>query len=82
MTGRVSLERGQPVTVLIAYCARRAPDVAGDWLYFAWPGRRPAAGPRNVAVRRVDGSTVVRPFRGLTYLQPPAKPTAEREPAR
>jgi acetyl esterase len=25
----------------------------------------PGGGPRNVAVRREDGSTVVRPFRGL-----------------
>ena len=26
-----------------------------------WKGK----GPRNVAIRRADGSTVVRPFRGL-----------------
>ncbi|MGA5508928.1 hypothetical protein [Streptomyces umbrinus] len=72
MTGRVYLERGRPVTVVTPYCARRAPDVTGDWLHFQWPGRRPAAGPRNVAIRRTDGSIVVRPFRGLT--RPPSRP--------
>ena len=66
MTGRVYLERGQPVTVTIPYCARRAPDITGDWLHFQWPGRRPTTGPRNVAIRRTDGSIVVRPFRSLT----------------
>jgi acetyl esterase len=71
MTGRVYLERGRPVTVIIPYCARRAPDITGSWLHFQWPGRRPTAGPRNVAVLRADGSTVVRPFRGLTRRQPP-----------
>ncbi|MFF7987016.1 hypothetical protein ACFZDK_49420 [Streptomyces sp. NPDC007901] len=70
MTGRVYLERGQPVTVLIAYCARRVPDITGDWLHFHWPGPRPAAGPRNVAIRRTDGSIAVRPFRGLTRSIP------------
>lgn len=70
MTGRMYLERGQPVTVVIPYCARRAPDVTGNWLHFQWPGQRPAAGPRNVAIRRGDGSIVVRPFRGLTRCSP------------
>ncbi|MER5227118.1 hypothetical protein [Streptomyces flaveus] len=80
MTGRVYLERGQSVTVAIPYCARRAPDVTGDWLHFQWPGRRPAAGPRNVAIRRTDGSIVVRPFRGLT--RPPNHPNAPEENSR
>lgn len=66
MTGRRYLERGAPVTVVIAFNARRAPVVGGGWLDFCWPGRRPAAGPRNVAIRRGDGTLVVRPFRGLT----------------
>lgn len=70
MTGRVYLERGHPVTVVIPYCARRAPDIPGAWLHFQWPGRRPVAGPRNVAIRRTDGSIVVRPFRGLTRSAP------------
>ncbi|MCW8102695.1 hypothetical protein [Streptomyces tauricus] len=66
MTGRIYLERGQPVTVTIPYCARRPPALTYSWLHFDWHGRRPAAGPRNVAIRRADGSRVVRPFRGLT----------------
>lgn len=70
MTGRMYLERGQPVTVVIPYCARRAPDVTGNWLHIQRPGQRPAAGPRNVAIRRADGSIVVRPFRGLTRGAP------------
>ncbi|WP_019074408.1 hypothetical protein [Streptomyces hokutonensis] len=74
MTGRTYIERGQPVTVLTAYCARRAPDVTGGWLLFQWPGRRPSAGPRNVAIRRTDGSIVVRPFRGLTRNAPTDSP--------
>jgi hypothetical protein len=45
--------------------AERWRGTAG-WLHFQWPGRRPVAGPRNVAIRRSDGSIVVRPFRGLT----------------
>ncbi|MGW5609391.1 hypothetical protein ACWEWI_25465 [Streptomyces sp. NPDC003753] len=70
MTGRVHLERGHPVTVVIPYCARRAPDITGNWLHFKWPDQRRAAGPRNVAIRRADGSIVVRPCRGLTRGAP------------
>lgn len=44
MIGRVYLERGCPVVVLVR-----------------WAG----PGPRNVLVRREDGTRVVRPFRGL-----------------
>jgi hypothetical protein len=79
MTGRVYLERGHPVTVIIPFCARRTPDITGEWLHFHWPGRRPAAGPRNVAIGRADGSTVVRPFRGLIRL-PEADDTATSAP--
>ncbi|MEU5108186.1 hypothetical protein AB0H07_39015 [Streptomyces sp. NPDC021354] len=76
MNGRVYLERGEPVTVITTYCARRAPNIPGDWLHFRWPGKRPAAGPRNVAIRRADGSAVVRPFRGLARAaKPPTLPT-------
>lgn len=68
ITGRTYLERGNPITVITAYNARRTPDTNTPWLHFTWPGRRPAAGPRNVAIRRADGSTTIRPFRGLTRL--------------
>lgn len=75
MTGRVYLERGHPVTVITPYNARRAPDITAPWLHFHWPSRQPTAGPRNVAIRRSDGSVVVRPFRGLT--RPPESSTTE-----
>lgn len=66
ISGRTYLERGSPVTVITADNARRTPDINAPWLHFTWLGRCPAAGPRNVAIRRADGSTTVRPFRGLT----------------
>ncbi|MGW3853177.1 hypothetical protein [Streptomyces fagopyri] len=81
MMGRAYLERGQTVIVVIPYCARRTPDLTADWLHFQWPGRRPVAGPRNVAIRRADGSIVVRPFRGLTR-QTPADRQAGPRPQR
>lgn len=49
MIGRVYLERGRPVVVLVR-----------------WAGH----GPRNVAIRREDGTIVVRPFRGLRKPPP------------
>jgi acetyl esterase len=45
ITGRVYLERGNPVLVIC--------------------GWGPGGGPRNVWIRRADGTEVVRPFRGL-----------------
>jgi acetyl esterase len=45
LAGRVYLERGRRVTVLVSW--------------------GPGGGPRNVTVRRGDGTVVVRPFRGL-----------------
>lgn len=56
--GRTYLERGRPVEVLVGWRATRPP--------FAVPGvsTRPTA-PRNVLVRREDGTLAVRPFRGL-----------------
>ncbi|MFE7077847.1 hypothetical protein ACFU96_48020 [Streptomyces sp. NPDC057620] len=65
MTGRTYLERGRPVTVIIPFCARRPSTLNYRWLHLEGHGRRPMAGPRNVAIRRADGSAVVRPFRGL-----------------
>ncbi len=60
VTGRMYLERGEPVTVLAQWS--RSPVTAGfvDWL------RPPkASGPRNVLIQRADGSRDIRPFRGL-----------------
>ncbi len=45
VAGRIYLERGRPVRVII--------------------GWGPGGGPRNVLIRREDGTEVVRPFRGL-----------------
>jgi len=44
LVGRIYLERGQPVEILVQ-----------------WNGR----GPRNVMIRRADGTRTIRPFRGL-----------------
>lgn len=65
MIGKTYLEYGRPVTVVCAYAlpsrARPLP-ACPPWLLWAAP---PAGAPRNVAVRRGDGSVVVRSFRGL-----------------
>lgn len=37
----------------------------------------PGGGPRNVLIEREDGSTVVRPFRGLRRLPAPPVPSME-----
>jgi acetyl esterase len=58
LAGRVYLERGKPVTVLLS-----------------WTGK----GPRNVLIRRADGTEVVRPFRGLR--RPPEAVTAPEDVA-
>lgn len=36
----------------------------------------PGGGPRNVLIRREDGTEVVRPFRGLRKLTPDTKETS------
>lgn len=56
MIGRVYLERGQPVTLIVRW--------------------GPGGGPRNVMIRRADGTLIVRPFRGLRRL-----PAADTTPA-
>jgi acetyl esterase len=55
VTGRVYLERGRPVVVIAAWRPARRGDPSG---------------PRNVWIRREDGSEVIRPFRGLRRLRP------------
>ncbi len=63
--GRVYLEAGQPVTLLIWPNQRRK-----DLPPRRWP--MPLIGdyaPRNVLIQRADGSKVVRPFRGLRRPQ-------------
>lgn len=66
ITGSTYLERGEPVLVTAAWNgqARDLPD-----LTLLLPHvRTKARGPRNVMIRRADGSTDVRPFRGLRTI--------------
>jgi len=53
MIGKTCLEKGQPVIVL------------ARWKLTAIVNAKQVGGPRNVLIRRADGSEVVRPFRGL-----------------
>lgn len=68
ITGRTYLEAGSPVVILAQW--RRGPTPASGLLTTPpplcrrGPGPRPTS-PRNVLIRRADGSLVVRPFRGL-----------------
>jgi acetyl esterase len=62
MTGRTYLVHGRPVTVLAQWGAAR-PAPSPSWLTWLTPPRPNA--PRNVLIRREDGTEVVRPFRGL-----------------
>ena len=65
LVGRVYLERGQPVEIVVQWEYRRSASLGR---FFAANGDvvlKPLKAPRNVLVRRVDGSLVVRPFRGL-----------------
>jgi acetyl esterase len=64
IAGRTYLERGNPVTVLIGW-GPGGGDKAITAAVFAGAAKQPKQGPRNVAIRRGDGSVVVRPFRGL-----------------
>jgi acetyl esterase len=66
MIGETYLERGQPVMVLAAWRSAKLPEpgiVLGDHCLITLFVTR--TGPRNVLIRREDGSLVVRPFRGL-----------------
>lgn len=54
MIGRLYLLHGEPVVVLKQWGLKRRGETHG--------------GPRNVRILRVDGSTTVRPFRGLRRL--------------
>lgn len=61
MVGAVYVERGEYVTVIARWqSARRAQPASA----LVWH-RPPRSAPRNVLIRRANGSLVVRPFRGL-----------------
>ena len=53
IVGRTCPEHGRPVLILVQWGTR-----ANGY-------RGPAGGPRDVPVRRADGSTTIRPFGGL-----------------
>jgi len=77
--GDVYLERGEPVTVLVAW---RGPSKhEREEMRVARAKRRSnmvrivfdpdkKSGPRNVLIQRADGSLIVRPFRGLRKPKP------------
>lgn len=64
MIGRTYLERGQPVVVVVRW-QHTPPSDPPAWL--TWRAR-PRRAPRNVLIRRADGSRTVRPFRGLRRI--------------
>ncbi len=65
VVGRTYLERGEPVVVVTQWAHSIGdPTTAGTVLWVRPPAR---TGPRNVRIRRSDGTTVVRGFRGLRH---------------
>lgn len=70
IAGRVYLERGAPVTVVTAWRQQRKterldlPDLEALSTFT----------PRNVLIRRADGTEAVRPFRGLRKVPPDNQP--------
>ncbi len=69
MVGRTYLERGQPVVVLARWATGNR-GVGGGYsriirMHELGYRRHDRTCPRNVLIRRADGSRVVRPFRGL-----------------
>jgi len=64
ITGNRYLEYGSPVTVLARW-RHNAPQHDDVVLWH----RQPRSAPRNVKISREDGTTVVRPFRGLRKIR-------------
>lgn len=56
IVGRTYYEKGQPVEILIQWGLKSKGESYG--------------GPRNVKIRRADGTETVRPFRGLRKAPP------------
>lgn len=67
VTGRTYYERGKPVTVLIGWNGKIPPKDPN----FPFVNLKGRAGPRNVMIRRADGTMTIRPFRGLRTTPPP-----------
>ncbi len=63
IVGNTYLERGNPVVVVTQWAHSTGdPTTATAVLWVRPPAR---TGPRNVRIRRADGTEVVRGFRGL-----------------
>lgn len=71
ITGSTYLERGVPVIVVVAWNGTCNPDLPRLRELLPLVVTRPS-GPRNVLIRRADGSLAVRGFRGLR--KPPDAP--------
>lgn len=68
ITGSTYLLRGQAVTVACQWNGSRDPDLPR--LQALLPlVRLKATAPRNVMIRFPDGSTTIRPFRGLHAIK-------------
>ncbi|MBB4913327.1 hypothetical protein [Streptosporangium saharense] len=73
MIGRTYHERGEPVVILARWQSSRPAGTTPVTVHPAPSGRglpTRGTGPRNVLIRRPDGSRVVRPFRGLRRPAP------------
>lgn len=68
ITGSTYLERGEPVTVLASWNAKRNPDLPRLRELLPLVVTRPS-GPRNVLIRRADGVA------GGAWFQGPAQAT-------
>jgi hypothetical protein len=76
IAGRTYLERGLPVQVLCGWGPGNGnPDLTRRYFHTA-PKQ---FGPRNVLIRRTNGETVIRGFRGL---RKPKNGAAEPQPPR
>lgn len=63
MNDNVRIERGRPVTLVVVPGGGRSKPIPTPGLDVRMAGR--PRSPRNVAIRRADGTVVVRPYRGL-----------------
>lgn len=57
------IERARPVQIVAGPGGGRSKPIPAPGLTVAMAGR--PRSPRNVAIRRADGTVVVRPYRGL-----------------
>ena len=73
IVGRTYSERGEPVVIVAQWHGMKLPPIElaeGEAVLVTLKvvKRRPWIAPRNVLIRRADGTLVVRPFRGLRRI--------------